>query len=332
MGEEDCMKKVVFFTDIAKLGESLDHFPIEGFSGKKIPFKLNMGEIANRYYPKADFIKLVIEELKKRNVEPFLYDTTVAYFSPRYLKVGYEVVAKMHGYGMLECKVVVDNSGVNVSVEGCDYEVGENLYNATHIFAFSHVKGHIATGMSGAIKNLGMGGVTKKTKIRMHHASNPIYQRDACTFCGKCSEQCPVDAIKVSKSRWELSEGKCVGCGVCVENCDSEALINKDKDLQYFLACAAKACIQDKNVIYVNDVNRISRSCDCDPFAGPLICPDIGFLVSDDIVAVDKASLDLVNVVRKDVFIETNKVDPVKQIKRGEMIGLGSPLYKLISI
>jgi uncharacterized Fe-S center protein len=79
-------------------------------------------------------------------------------------------------------------------------------------------------------------------------------------------------------------------------------------------------------------VNRIARNCDCDPFSGPIVCPDIGYLVSDDPVAVDKASLDLINDVKKDVFLKKNHIDPYKQIRFGEEIGLGSSSYQLIKI
>lgn len=325
------MKKVVYFTDIAKIGEALDYFNIQSFSGKEVPFKLHMGEMRNRYYPKAGIVKPFIESIKKRNIEPFLYDTTVAYSGLRHSKLGYEKLAQMHGYKKLG-KVVIDDTGINVNIEGREYEVGDHLINTEHIIAFSHVKGHIATGMGAAIKNFGMGGVTKETKRKIHHASRPIYQKDACTFCGICSELCPFDAIKVNDKHWKLSKRKCFGCGVCVENCSSKALTNEDKNFQYLLACSAKACVQNKNVIYINDVNRIAKSCDCDPLAGPVICPDIGFLVSDDIVAVDKASLDLVNKVKQDVFKKENKVDPEKQIKYGEDIKLGSSSYELIEI
>ncbi|MCK4415567.1 MAG: hypothetical protein KAU84_00290, partial [Thermoplasmatales archaeon] len=97
-------------------------------------------------------------------------------------------------------------------------------------------------------------------------------------------------------------------------------------------ACAAKACVQDKNVIYLNELKRISRSCDCDPFADPIICPDIGYLVSDDPVAIDKASLDLIHDVKENVFERVNKISPLKQIKYGEEIGLGSSSYTLIKL
>jgi uncharacterized Fe-S center protein len=332
VGEKNRMKKVIFFTDQSKIDQALENFNIESFKGKKIPFKLHMGEMGNKYYPKTDIVKPVIETLKKLEIEPFFYDTTVAYHGLRHSKRGYRKLAKMHGYTKLGCNVVVDDTGQNVSIEGRIYEVADTLMESSHIFAFSHVKGHIATGMGGAIKNFGMGGVTKETKKLMHHKSRPLFQKDACTFCGVCSELCPFDAIMVNGNKWKIIKSQCFGCGVCVENCMDNALSNEDKDLFYLIACAAKACLQDKNVIYLNDVNRISRSCDCDPFAGPVICPDIGFLISDDPVAIDKASLDLINHVKNDVFIKHNKVDPYKQIKYGEEIGLGSSSYQLIEI
>jgi uncharacterized Fe-S center protein len=238
----------------------------------------------------------------------------------------------MHGFKKLDCDVVIDDNGKNVKVEGRNFEVGEHIYDSSHIFALSHVKGHVATGMGGAIKNFGMGGVTKENKRIIHHASRPLFNKDKCNYCGICSEVCPFEAISVNGKKWRISKRKCFGCGVCVENCKEQAITNEDKDFSYLLACAAKACVQNKKVIYLNDVNRIARSCDCDPLAGPIICPDIGYLVSDDIVAIDKASIDLVNNVKKDVFKEYNKVNPEKQIKYGEEIGLGTSSYQLIEI
>jgi len=177
-----------------------------------------------------------------------------------------------------------------------------------------------------------MGGVTKETKSKMHEGGKPSFQKDKCTFCGVCAEACPFNAIKVKNSSWNVSNRKCFGCSVCIDNCSINALSNVDFNFQHALACSAYACLKDKNVIYLNDVNRIARSCDCDPFAGPQICPDVGFLVSDDIVAIDMASLDLINKVKEDVFIKENKIDPVKQIKYAEKIGLGTTDYQLIEI
>ena len=328
------MKKVVFFSDLNKLHDAVENFNIQSFTDKEVLVKLHMGEVKNKFFSKPDFVKHVVEELKKVNAKPYLYDTTVAYPGLRSFKSGYKKVAKMHGFTprKVGCGVVIDDKGISIKIENRDYEVADCLFESTHIFAISHVKGHIATGMGGAIKNLGMGGVTKKSKKNMHAGSKPRYTKDKCTYCGVCAEVCPFTAIKVEADRWNRNGASCFGCGVCVDSCDYGALSHKEADFQYVLACAAKACLQDKNVMYLNELKRISRSCDCDPFAGPVICPDIGYLVSDDPVAIDKASLDLINDVKKDVFDKENKVSPLKQIKYGEEIGLGISAYQLIEL
>jgi uncharacterized Fe-S center protein len=317
VGEEDRVKKVVFFTDLKNLHEAVENF-----------------NIANKFFPRPDFVKLAVDELKKVNAKPYLYDTTVAYPGLRSAVKSYEKLAQMHGFipENVGCNVVIDDEGKPVRVENRKYIVAKHILNSTHIFAVTHVKAHIATGMGGAIKNFGMGGVTKETKIKMHHGSKPVIQKDACTFCGTCAEVCPFNALDVTNNSWNFKKHSCFGCGVCVENCTNEGLKFKDSNLQYVLACAAKACVQDKNVIYLNELKRIADSCDCDSYAKNIICPDIGYLVSDDIVAVDKASLDLINDVKEDIFEKTTHVNPSKQIDFGEDIGLGSSSYQLIKI
>jgi len=237
------MKKVIFFSDLEKLHEALENFDIQNFAGKT-------------------------DELKRVKADPYLFDTTVAYPGLRHYVSGYHQLARMHGFTTKKvgCDVVIDDSGVLKTVDNREYEVAWHLMNSTHIFAISHVKGHV-----GAIKNFGMGGVTKETKRKMHRGSRPIYKEDACTYCGVCAEVCPFDAIKIKENKWKQNARNCFGCGVCIENCETGALKNKDADFQYVLACAAKACVQDKNVIYLNELKRISKSCDCDPFADPII-------------------------------------------------------------
>jgi len=328
------MKKVVFFTDSKDLDEALDNFNISSFSGKSVPVKLHMGEPKNKHFIKPDFTKVVVNALKKFGAKPYLFDTTVSYSGRRHTKEGYLEVAKIHGFTFknIGCDVVIDDTGFNVKVEGRDYEVAENIFNSTHIFALTHVKGHIATGMGGAIKSFGMGGVTKETKRKMHHGSRPLYHKNACTYCGVCAEMCPFEAIEVQTDSWNQNMSKCFGCGVCVDACKTKAIIHKDADIQFVLACAAKACVQDKNVVYLNELKRIAKSCDCDPSSDPIICPDIGYLISDDPVAIDKATLDLIYEVKGNVFEKENKISPYKQIKFGEEIGLGSSSYQLIEL
>lgn len=334
MGEKDRVKKVVFFTDITKLHDAVEYFNIESFEDKEVPVKLHMGEEKNKFFPRSDFVKHAVNVLKNVNAKPYLYDTTVAYSGLRSAVSSYKKLALKHGFTLenVGCNIIIDDKGIPVKIENKEYIVANHIFNSTHIFAVTHVKAHIATGIGGAIKNFGMGGVTKETKLKMHHGSRPVHQKDSCNFCGICAEVCPFDALTTNNNNWTFKIKSCFGCGVCVENCTNEALSFKDSSLQYVLACAAKACIQGKNVIYLNELKRISDSCDCDSYAKNIICPDIGYLVSDDIVAADKASLDLINDIKKDIFEKTTHINPLKQIKFGEEIGLGSTSYQLIEI
>ena len=328
------MTKVVFITDSTRLSEALEFFNPKGFSGKTVPVKLHMGEKGNKYFPRPALVKQVVDALRAMRADPFLFDTTVAYSGARHTITGYLNLALANGFTeeAVGCKIVIDDTGVPTRIEGISYEVADHLKHSTHIFALTHVKGHIQSGMGGAIKNFGMGGVTKETKQGIHRGSKPVHQKDACTLCGVCAEMCPFEVITVTDYAWRHDKQSCFGCGVCVDACKNKAIRYKDADLQYLLACSTKACVQDKNVLYLNELKRISRGCDCDPGAGPIICPDIGYLIADDPVAIDKASLDLIDEVKPRIFEIVNKVSPLKQIKYGAEIGLGSASYDLIEL
>ena len=334
MGEKKQMKQVVFFKDISKISIALNQFDLNEFSKQKTLVKLHMGEVKNKYFPKPAFVKHIIDELKHISSDPFLYDTTVLYNSPRRFKKGYQQVARLHGFTQknVGCPVHVDETGEKTTIGEYEYEVGSMLHQTKHIIAISHVKGHISSGMGGAIKNFGMGGVTRNTKKQIHDACRPVYSEKNCTYCGRCETLCPFNAIKIKDDSWIYNKRRCFGCGVCIENCPEHALSNEESDFQYQLACAAKACLQHKKVIYINEIKRISKSCDCDPSSGPIICPDIGYVVSDDPVAIDATSLDLKKKEKKDIFIKENHVNPRKQIQFGEEIGLGKSSYELITL
>ena len=48
------------------------------------------------------------------------------------------------------------------------------------------------------------------------------------------------------------------------------------------------------HIVYINVLKNISGDCDCDAHGAKPTCNDIGILGSKDILAIDKASVDLV--------------------------------------
>jgi uncharacterized Fe-S center protein len=326
------MYKVYFCTDEEKLPDAFDLLGVGDFKGKRVPVKLHMGEPGNKYFIAPSLVKIVVQKLKDAGAEPFLFDTTVAYPGPRSTKQGYEKAARRHGFGEEEmgCRVVIGDRGVKVVESGYGFEVAKEIYESTHLVVISHVKGHIGSGFGGAIKNLGMGGVTRETKAAIHAMSSPVLIEEKCDLCGDCAEACPFDALAVEQG-WKRSKTKCQGCGVCVSVCTKGALIYKEIDLQKGLALSAKACIAGKSVLYINALVNISRDCDCDPNARPAICPDVGYLVSDGMAAIDRASLDLIHEVRPQVFEKATGIDPSKQVRYAQELGF-SAYYELVRL
>ena len=315
------MAEVYFFKETDKVLSALDLLGISDFSGARVPIKLHMGEPGNRYFISPSFVKLVVQKLKDIGAEPFLFDTTVAYPGPRSTREGYERAAYQHGFrkDIIGCEVIIGEEGVEVVEGGHTFEVARDIYESTHLVVLSHVKGHIQAGFGGAIKNLGMGGVTRESKQMIHFMSLPRHLAEKCNLCGTCAEACDFQAITVD-SEWRRVD--CPGCGKCVSVCPNGALSYEVMDLQRGLALAAKACTRGKRVLYINTLINITRNCDCDPNPDPIICPDIGYLASSELAAIDKASLELIDKAEPGIFEKVNAVDPSKQVRYAQEIGL----------
>ena len=313
------------FASAEKVAGALDILGIEGFRGARVPIKLHMGEPGNRYYVSPSFVKLIVERLKTAGAEPFLFDTTVAYPGPRSRADGYRRAAREHGFaeGEMGCPLIIGESGASVVESGYSFDVAREIHECTHLVVVSHVKGHMQAGFGGAIKNLGMGGVTREMKRRIHRWSIPRFSAEECDLCGSCAEACPSDAIAVDLE-WRYDSLACDGCGKCVAACPSGALTHEMMDLQKGLALAARACISGKRTLYVNALVNITTNCDCDPNAGPIVCPDIGYLASNELASIDRASLDLIHEVKPAVFAEAHGIEPSKQIGSAGELGLAS--------
>ena len=295
------------------------------FSGKSVPIKLHMGEPGNPYFVRPELAELVVTEVRNAGGHPFLFDTVVAYPGERSNRPGYERVAYRHGFTRetVGCNVTIGERGIRVVEADVALEVATQLHEADCMVVLSHVKGHIQAGFGGAIKNLGMGGVTKASKRRVHHMSVPVHDGEVCTTCGQCVPACPSHALTI-EGGWHIDRVKCEGCGKCVAACTAGSLRFEVMSLARGLAISAMACIRNKDVVYVNSLHNIAENCDCDSSPGRIICPDIGYVVGTDAAAVDAASLDLVDHVAPDVFRHCTGVDPREQVRNAVELGMNA--------
>jgi len=286
------MDSKVFFVkkdEMEKIPTALKKINLDIFKNKEVLIKLHMGELGNKWHVKPRIVKIVVDELKEMKSKPFLFDTAVIYHGSRDSKEKYMDTALKNGFDKVGCPIVIGNEGPNVKMNdgGIEftYEVAKEINDSENIFAISHGKGHGITGFGGAIKNFGMGGVSKKCKGNMHSAS-------------------------VTKKILSLDQTK----------------VTFDK----ILSLGAKACLSEKEVLYMNVLTDITKECDCCVNSLPIICDDIGFLFSKEPVAIDTASIDLIEKISRNPKVF--RMHPREQVEFAEEIGLGSMDYKLKTI
>lgn len=296
---------------------------VDRFSGAAVPVKLHMGEPGNPYALQPALARTVVGAIIDAGGRPFLFDTTVAYPGERSRRDGYERVARRHGFTLenVGCSTVIGDRGVRTVESGVAVEVATALHDASCMLVLSHVKGHIQAGVGGAIKNLGMGGVTKASKRLIHHMARPVHNRALCTLCGRCGAACPSAALSVD-TEWHFDGAACEGCGKCALACDTGALQFEVMSLARALAISALACVRGKDVLYVSSLHNMAANCDCDPNPGGIICPDVGYLIGSDAAAVDAAALDLIDRVKPDVFKRCTGVDPRDQVREAASLGM----------
>ncbi|MDI6774307.1 MAG: 4Fe-4S binding protein [Verrucomicrobiota bacterium] len=48
--------------------------------------------------------------------------------------------------------------------------------------------------------------------------------KEKCTGCGICVDECPVEAIKLVDDKIVIDEDACTECGQCVDACPNESI------------------------------------------------------------------------------------------------------------
>ena len=91
-----------------------------------------------------------------------------------------------------------------------------------------------------------------------------------------------------------------------------------------------------KNITYINVLKNLSVDCDCNAKGVKPTAPDIGIVGSTDILAVDKASVDLVymlpEIERHDLAERIESRTGLRQLEYMKILNMGNDQYKLITI
>jgi hypothetical protein len=343
------MSKVYFFPAGAQK-DMLEALPklydkiADGFDvrGKRIAIKTHFGEKGNRTHLPPEVSKKICELVRERGGEPELVECNTLYRGERLKTETHVALAKKHGFDFAPV-VICDDEGKswNIPIKGGKHfrsvKAGALLRNYDMMIAVTHCKGHVAAGYGGALKNVGMGLGSRAGKLEMHAKVKPIFDRAKCKACGVCASNCPADAIVVEKYA-VMDKAKCIGCATCIAACPYGAVEipwfnTTSQEIQERIVEYACGITGKIKTIYFNFLLNITPHCDCIADSGPVLMKDIGILASSDVVALEQASIDMVNQrYGKDFFAEHNRIDVSVQPTHAEALGMGERKYEIIKV
>lgn len=330
--------------------------------GDLTAIKIHFGEVGNDSYVNPVLVRPVVEKIRSLGAKPFLTDTNTLYGGSRANAVDHLQTAAEHGFSQAVAgatAIIADGlQGEDfreVAIDGKHFrrvKIAAQIASANSMIVVSHFKAHLPAGFGGAIKNLGMGCSPALGKAEQHSAK-PIFNEKLCSGCRACMDNCPSRAITVEKRISEVDYSRCTGCGKCLRVCPTHAL-----DFDWFVDVPpfmermteyALGAIKGKEgrVGFFNFLLNITPDCDCVPWSDAPFVPDIGILASQDPVAIDQASYDLVNrqtgqansLLQKNHEPGADKFLGVWestlgniQVDYGARIGLGNREYRLVEI
>ncbi|MCK4758288.1 MAG: DUF362 domain-containing protein [Thermoplasmata archaeon] len=347
-----------------KVKELFDKAGFAGLIGKNeyVALKAHFGEPGNTTFLRPQYMRQIVDKVKESGGKPFLTDANTLYTGQRSNAIDHLNAAYQHGFlpAVVDAPVIIadgltgrDFVEVEVNLKHLKtIKYGTAAYHAHVIAAVSHFKCHMVGGIGGAIKNIGMGFGSRAGKQQMHSDVNPKVNDEKCIGCKTCLKWCPEDAITIVDGKALISQEKCIGCGECMISCPTKAINVRwdatSQSLQEKMAEYTYGILKDKmdKCFFFNFVLDVTPDCDCVPWSGAPIVPDVGIVASTDPVAIDQASADLVNQQRANIGSKVTKaMEPGEdkihevhnltwdyQLKYGEKIGLGSRKYKIIEI
>lgn len=334
---------------------------------EEVAVKTHFGSEGAHRIIRPIFIRKVVDGIRVVKAKPFVTDTV------RIMGLDYLEIANQNGINHHSCGAPVvladglngkDNILVKVKRGRVLKEVAiaTLIHDVSAMVVLSHCKGHINAGYAGAIKNLAMGGISSEHRIHgwkkgrgcIHTFGEGIitWTKEKCTYCNQCVNVCPLGIIEFKGKKWSYIMDECWRCGRCTRVCPEKALHLPQND-EYFQkglaegAGAVLSTFKKKKVIYINFLLDIQPECDCMPVADVPLFQDQGILISDDMVAIEQASVDILRKARfipdsmagdrkvkegEDVLRKLHGKEYQLQIDEAERLGLGSKRYTLISV
>lgn len=280
--------------------EELSRLILENHS---LAIKINLSELGSDHYLPPIVTTAFFERIRAKGAKPVVTDSGTLFKGPRFDGHDWMNTALMLGYPIGEA---LDNQmmlvGGYTNEEGKFYpsegehlggvELGSLVTDVNNLVVLSHVTAHPLCGVAGAVCNLGLGLLTRSGKARVHSCLEIAYDESLCEGSKACLGFCPTGAITNEGKKISFDPRTCNGCLGCFMACPHSAISVRPEGIPTFQESVVEAAkVAVKNIrgraFFINCLSSVTPQSDDFPFCDIPFVPDFGFLASDDPVALD---------------------------------------------
>lgn len=303
---------------------------------ENIAVKVNLADVKNKGCTDPIYVEKLVKILKSYDTNTHLIDSKPLYQLDECEKYTYENTDV--------CQHILNDSEIKkVDVDGeiiKTAKLSKQIHNSDKIITLTQFKPHHICGIAGAIKNMAIDTAVKSGKIEQYRQAAPFISKIGCLACKVCINECPQKAVELN-SIAQINYTKCIACNLCVRICPKDTVkINRIKSdfINKAICEYAKAATENRknDIIYINFLDDIKADYEDtkQDDANEKLSDDIAILISNDPVAIDQASYDMLNDAIGEDIVEKlwRIIDAQMQLNYADSINVGCKDYELVEI
>lgn len=247
--------------------------------GDRVAVKTHFGEAGNTTHIRPEILRRLIKKVRQQDAHPFVTDTNARRSPRRTEAVGHLEVASAHGFNCVTLGApVLIADGVD-GRQGTAYPTGGAMLgsvaiagaidDAEALIVANHVTFHPEVGFCGALYHLGLGALTRQSKLALSTATT-----EALVLAGPASE------AVIGHSG----------------NAEGQALSPDVLQARVAEAFGAIHRVKAGKILYINVLMDLTPDPDGAGWSDAAVIPDVGILVSRDPVGLDQATADFLNM------------------------------------
>ena len=284
---------------------------LEELAGLMVPetslaIKFNLSEIGYGYYLPPLIFTTLFEKARVLGVKPILTDSCSVFKGSRYDGYSWTESATLIGFSsgesfhnqLMQSGGYTNEEGNFWPAEGrhlAGIDLGSMLTDIDNLLVVSHITAHPLLGLNGALANLGLGFLTASGRLRLHGFLQLAYDAGKCDHCGECLPFCPTGAMSGEPGGVSFDARVCNNCLGCHMACPLGAVRIEPDGIPAFQECVVEAgrTVMDKlrgKAVFINLLQSVTPQPDEYPYGDIPFIPDLGMIASNDPVAADWAT------------------------------------------